>query len=104
MNRKLILPLGLAAVVAETALLHGPLGAGERVAAKIERAANTEIKRLELPLVRARIERGPLTRNLILAGPADSFQQPELARILSSISGIGDARWTTPAVASEAPQ
>jgi hypothetical protein len=101
MNRKLILPLGIFAVIAETFLLHGPGGAGERVAAKIERAANTEIRRLELPLVRARVERGPLTRSLVLSGPADSFQQVELARILSSISGIGDARWTTPAVEAE---
>ena len=104
MNRKLILPLGRLAVIAETFLLHGPGGAGERVAATIERAAHTEIRRLELPLVRARVERGPLTRSLVLSGPADSFQQVELARILSSISGIGDARWATPAVEAEKPQ
>ncbi len=104
MKRRLVLAVGLAAVVAETALLHGPLGVGEQVAAKIERAARTEIARLEMPLVQARVERAPLTRNLVLSGPADRFQQVELARILGSIPGIGDARWATRAVEAEAIQ
>ena len=54
MNRKLVLALGVAAVVAETALWHGPLGAGEQMAGKIERTARRTIEHYEMPLVTAR--------------------------------------------------
>lgn len=96
MKRDAILALGVAAVLAETALWHGPLGASDRLAGKIERAARAELVRLEMPVVTARLERAPLRRRLVLAGPADDFQQRELARIMDSIPGVSGVRWTTP--------
>ena len=69
MNRKLVLALGVAAVVAETALWHGPLGAGEQMAGKIERTARRTIEHYEMPLVTARLERSPLRRTPCFGRP-----------------------------------
>lgn len=96
MNRNLILALGIAAVLAETALWHGPLGASDRLAGKIEAAARAELQRQEMFAVTARLERSPLGRRLVVSGPADDFQQRELVRILDSIPGVAGVRWATP--------
>ena len=96
MKRNLAIALGAAAVLAETALWHGPLGAGDRLAGKIERTARAELRHLEMPMVTARLERGPLRRRLVLSGPADDFQQRELVRILDEIPGVAGVRWANP--------
>ncbi|MBA3510498.1 hypothetical protein [Sphingomonas sp.] len=96
MNRNLILALGVAAVLAETALWHGPLGAGDELSAKIETAVRAELKRQEMGAVSARLERQPLRRQLVLSGPADDFQQRELVRILDAIPGVSSVHWATP--------
>ena len=104
MNRRLLLPLGIAAVLAETALVHGPLGAGERFVARREAAIHAYLVRQELPLVRARFERDPLRRQIILSGPADDFQQSELVRIVGEAPGVAAVRWTNPRSPSDAVQ
>jgi hypothetical protein len=95
-NRRLILPLGIAAVLAETALIHGPLGTGERFAGKVEAVIRAELDRQEMPLVQARLERGPLRRRVILSGPADDFQRSELVRIIGTAPGVSEVRWANP--------
>jgi type II secretory pathway component PulJ len=102
-NRNLVLALGAAAVLAETALWHGPLGASDRFAGKIERTAQAALQRFEMPLVNARLERSPLRRRLVLSGPADDFQQRELVRMLDQIPGVSGVRWTTPPSLSAEP-
>ena len=42
----------------------------------------------------ARLHHGPLTRRLILAGPADEFQRSELVQIMGSLPGVSSARWS----------
>ena len=96
MNRNLILALGVAAVLAETALWHGPLGNGDELAGKIETAVRAELNRQEMGSVSARLERQPLRRRLVLSGPADDFQQAELVRILDQIPGVSSVHWATP--------
>ncbi len=96
MSRNWILALGVAAVLAETALWHGPLGAADRLTGKIERVARAELDRLEMPAVTARLERGPLRRRLVLSGPADDFQRGELVRILDGIPAVAGVRWASP--------
>ena len=103
MNRNLVLALGIAAVLAETALWHGPLGTGERMAGKIERTAQTTLRHFEMPMVTARLERSPLRRRLLLSGPADDFQQRELVRMMNEIPGVSSVRWTTPPGLSTEP-
>jgi hypothetical protein len=102
-NRNLVLVLGVVAVIAETALWHGPLGAGDRMAGKIERTAKMTLEHFEMPLVTARLERSPLQRRLLLSGPADDFQQQELVRMMDEIPGVSDVRWTNPPGASVGP-
>jgi hypothetical protein len=93
MSRITILLLGLAAVIGFTALWHGPLGAGERLANKAETAARAQLDRDEMFQIQARIQRGPLSRRLIVSGPADDFQRSEIIRRLDGIPGVLEVRW-----------
>ena len=99
---KTALLVGGLASLAVAAAWHGPLGAGDRFAARIEARAAAELQRQEMGLVRARLERGPLSRRLLLSGPADDFQQRELVRIMSALPGVNSVRWTNPPAAGEA--
>jgi hypothetical protein len=92
-NRSSIVILGVAATLGSTALWHGPLGAGERLAARAETTARRTLDYYDLPMIQARMERGPLSRRLILSGPADDFQRSELVRILDDVPGVLDVRW-----------
>ncbi len=93
MSRRLILLSGIAATVSFTALWHGPIGAGERMAHKIEAQARRQLDHDEMYMVQAHIQRGPLARRLILSGPADDFQRAELVRRLDAVPGVLDVRW-----------
>ena len=96
MTRGPILALGIAAVLVETALWHGPLGAADRLTGGIEHTASAGLRHLEMAMVTARVERSPLRRRVVLSGPADDFQQRELVRIIGEIPGVSSVRWATP--------
>jgi hypothetical protein len=85
--------LGLAAVMGFSALWHGPLGAGERLATKAEAAARAQLDRDEMFQLQARLQRGPLSRRLVVSGPADDFQRGEIIRRLDTIPGVLEVRW-----------
>ena len=93
MNRQAIILIGVAATMAFTALWHGPFGAGDRLAAQVEGRARQTLDYYELPMIQARLQRGPLSRRLLLSGPADDFQREELVRILDETPGVVDVRW-----------
>ena len=93
MSRRTILLIGFAVTVGFAGLWHGPLGAGERLARDVETSARTTLDYYELPMIQARMERGPLSRRLILSGPADDFQRAELVRILDKTPGVLEVRW-----------
>jgi len=93
MTRRTVLLVGLAATVGFSALWHGPLGAGERLALQSETSARRTLDYFELPMIQAHLQRGPLARRLILSGPADDFQRAELVRILDETPGVLDVRW-----------
>ena len=93
MTRFRILMLGIAASLAFTALWHGPLGAGDRMAARAEVIARRTLDYYELPMIQARMERQPMSRRIVLSGPADNFQRGELVRIMDQIPGILEATW-----------
>lgn len=102
MNRGLIFAAGVAATLAFAALWHGPLGAGDRLAARAEKVALATFVKYERPMNRARLERGPLARRLILSGPADDFQREEIVRILRQVPGVNDVRWDPASLPQEA--
>jgi hypothetical protein len=92
-NRRTILFAGLAATAAFSAAWHGPLGAGERLARQSEASARRTLDYYEFPTVQAHLQRRPLSRRLVLSGPADDFQRDQLVRILDETPGVLDVRW-----------
>lgn len=101
MNRRSIILIGVAAVLATTGLWHGPLGAGDRLAANAETIARRTLDYYELPIIQVHMQRGPLARRLILSGPADEFQRAELVRILDDIPGVLEVRWDAASLPQE---
>lgn len=93
MSKQTTLLLGLAATVGFSELWHGPLGAGEKLAAQSEASARRTLDYYELPMIQAHMQRSPLARRLLLSGPADDFQRSELVRILDETPGVLDVRW-----------
>ena len=93
MSRRTILLLGVVATLGFTALWHGPLGAGERLARESEASARRTLDHYELTMIQAKMQRGPLSRRLVLSGPADDFQRSELVRILDDTPGVIEVRW-----------
>ena len=93
MTRRTVILVGIVAVLGFSALWHGPLGAGERLARQIESDARQRLDADEMFQVQAHIQRGPLSRRLILSGPADDFQRGELVRRLDDVPGVLEVRW-----------
>ena len=98
-KRRVTLAGGIAASLLAALIWHGPLGAGQRFAGRIEADARTVIQNFEMEGVNARLDRSPLRRRLILSGPSDEFQQGELARIMNELPGVSDVRWANPPTA-----
>jgi hypothetical protein len=92
-NRRLLIALGIAATLAEAALWHGPLGAADRFAAKVERQSRAVLDHYEMTMVDAHLARDPLRRRLLLSGTADEFQRGELLRMMDDMPGVGSVRW-----------
>jgi hypothetical protein len=103
-KRRNIFLVGLASSIAGAILWHWPLGAGERLAARVEATAVAEIKHQELVGIRARLDRSPLRRRIVLAGTADDFQQAGLVRIIDELPGVSGVRWSTPPAPPESVQ
>lgn len=93
MTRLRIFLIGIASTMALTALWHGPLGAGERLAARAETTARRTLDYYELPMIQARLARRPLARTIVLSGPADDFQRRELVRVLDQVPAVLAVRW-----------
>lgn len=94
-RRRPLIIAGLVALAA-TAAWHGPLGAADRFTAIIERQSREALDHYEMYKVRAHLHRAPLTRQLVLTGPADldDFQRSELARLLGQLPGVGGVSWS----------
>lgn len=88
------LGLGLAASLLLALAWHGPGGAGARMARAIETDIAQMLAYYEMNQVTGRLERGPLARRLILAGPADDFQRTQLVIEAEHRPGVGEARWS----------
>ena len=93
-KRIVLLGAGVAAAIVGAMLWHGPLGAADRFTAQVERNARQTLYYYEMTKVTAHLHHGPLTRRLILSGPADDFQSSELVRIMGDLPGVSSARWS----------
>lgn len=101
MNRAAILLAGIGAIVGVTWLWHAPLGAGERFAAGVDGRARAMLDKYEMIHVQARMQRTPLTRQVMLSGPADDFQRSEIERLVEAQPGVGDATWSAASLTVE---
>jgi hypothetical protein len=92
-GRRWALGVGVAAALGGAALWHWPLGAADRFVAAIEPAARAVLVDWEMGHIEGHLARDPLTRRLILSGPADRFQRLQLVRIMSTLPGVSGATW-----------
>ena len=93
-KRYALLAAGVVTSLVAAALWHGPFGAADRLASKIQQDARLALVNNEAPAgMTAEIHHAPLTRQLILSGPGDEFQRGEAARLLSQIPGVSEAGW-----------
>jgi hypothetical protein len=93
MNRRATLLVGALAAVAAAEVHHGPLGAAQTLEQQIERRARAELDRNEMFQVQAQLEDRPLSRTLVLSGPADDFQRGELVRVMGELPGVAAVEW-----------
>ena len=92
-RRNLALLTGAALCIALALVWHGPLGAADRLATAVDREARLALYVNEIPEVQGHIHHGPLTRQVLLSGPADDFQRAELVKIIGSLPGVTSATW-----------
>ena len=92
--RRTPLLIGLLAAIAAALLWHGPAGAAERFRTEVERSARLILDDWEMTQVNGVLHRAPLSRRLMLSGPADDFQRGELVRVMSEVPGVSQARWS----------
>jgi len=93
MNRNIALGIGFAATLGATILWHGPGGAGERFRLSLDHDVRQMLDNYEMQAVTANLERDPLTRRIMLNGPADDFQRAEIKRMTESMPGVASAQW-----------
>jgi len=93
-QRKLARGCGLLAAIVAAALWHGPLGGADQFSQRVERGARQALDYYEMTKVTAQLQRGPLTRRLVLTGPADDFQHSELVRLLDQLPGVSSVTWS----------
>jgi hypothetical protein len=92
-RHRAIIGVAAAMALAGAGLWHGPIGAANRFASVVERSARDTLALYEMSGVQAHLHRAPLSRRLLLSGPADDFQRSELVRIMSGLPGVGRATW-----------
>jgi hypothetical protein len=93
-KRRTVLAGAFAIALGATLLWHGPFGAADRFSTQVERMARGSLESWEMPQVSAHLHHGPLTRRILLSGPADDFQRGELVKIIETIPGVSRASWS----------
>ena len=89
----LIVDAAIVIAVLLSLVWSGPLGGGRQFIDSIEPTARKTLDYYEMTEVSARLGSAPLTRELILEGPADDFQRSELVRVISQVPGVSGATW-----------
>jgi hypothetical protein len=92
--RNLAFAIGAVLSIGLAALWHGPLGGADRFAREVNLTVRAALIYNEIPEVSGHLHSRPLTRRIMLSGPADDFQRSELLRVMNEIPGVGSATWT----------
>lgn len=93
-RRTVALLIGGAVSLAWAVIWSGPLGESDRLRANVEQNAHQILDYYEMTKVTAHLHRAPLTRTMILTGPADDFQTSELVRVMDELPGVRSANWS----------
>ena len=88
MGKRTLILAGIAVTLAVGALWHGPLGAGARLAGRMEARTQYLLKDWDMTQIRGAMAQAPLRREVILTGPADDFQRGELKRLVGLLPGV----------------
>jgi hypothetical protein len=88
------LVIGAVAAVILAALWHGPLGGANQFSARVDRGIRATLSYYEMTQVNAHLHHDPLTRRVLLSGPADDFQRGELVRLMEELPGVSSASWS----------
>lgn len=97
LRRKRIVALiaGAALSLVAATLWHGPFGGADRFSARMERSLHSIMEYYEMTKVSAHLHQDPLTRRVLLSGPADDFQRSELVRLIQQLPGVRSATWSS---------
>lgn len=93
-KRILALALGVILALGLAALWHGPGGAANRFTKSVEQVVREALVNNEIPEVSGHLQRGPLTRRVLLSGPADDFQRREVVKLMNVVPGVESASWS----------
>lgn len=94
-RRAVPIVIGAIASIVLAALWHGPLGGADRFSVEVEQSVRWATVYYEIPEVSGHLHHGPLTRQVLLSGPADDFQRSELVRIVGDLPGVSTATWSS---------
>jgi hypothetical protein len=78
---------------------YGPFGQGEKLANRIESHARNLVAQTQLPGISVRLEREPLSRDLVVSGQANELQREGLGSGLGvkdyarATPDVGQVRW-----------
>ena len=102
-RRILAFVAGAIAAIALTALWHGPVGAGDRLANSLQTNVRQLLVAFEVPQFQSQVERNPIRRTILLSGPADNFQRAAATPGVSLRMRTVSARWTGSSGGSSLP-
>lgn len=102
--------IGLALALATGWIAHGPLGLGGAFVDRLDSDLQLVVRYSAVPGVSAQVQREPLARTAIFAGPANCFQRygdasfgghrdgtlPGLEQRALSVPGMGRVIWNDP--------
>ena len=94
-RRNAIFAVGVLIAFALTAFWHGPLGGARRFEARVQRDVQATLDFYEMKQITAHLHHAPLTRRVMLSGPADDFQRTNLIQTLELIPGVESATWSS---------
>jgi hypothetical protein len=93
-KRTISLALGVVATILLAAAWHGPLSGADEFSGTVEHTIRQALVYNEIPEVSARLQRAPLSRRILLSGPADDFQRRELIKLVKEVPGVESASWS----------
>lgn len=93
-RRNAVLALGFVAALILAAAWHGPIGGADRFAGGVERNIRQALVENEMTQASGHLLRHPLSRHVLLSGPADDFQRNGLVELMNLVPGVSGASWT----------